>query len=212
MISSYKKVIRAEDVTLVQSDNGRGPRQTGASPGAFAVEQDTLALEHKINAMRDAAYKNGFADGSKEGHSEARERLTHAYAACETLLGELTAAKRELWKTSEKGILELAFAVAEKVIQREVSHDRGIVSTMLAKAIDHIQDKEEIRIRINPVDYTHIMAVKSETAENAVVPKNVVFEKDEGIIPGGAVVETRSIMVDARIDQQLQALMEALIS
>jgi flagellar assembly protein FliH len=212
MISSYKNVIKAEDVKVVQPRNNKGMQQPGVYRGASADGQDALAQKNKIEAIKNAAYKSGFADGSKEGRSDAQKRHAHAYAACEKLMGELKAAKRDLWKNSEKDILELAFAVAEKVIQREVSRDKDIVSAVLTKAIDHIQDKEEMRIRINPVDHTQLMEIKSEASGSAVVPENVYFEKDERITRGGAVVETRSVMVDARVDQQLQALMEALIS
>ena len=212
MISSYKKVIKAEDVKVVQPQKNNGMQQPGVYRGVSADGKDALAQENKIKAIKNAAYKRGFTDGSKEGRSNGQKRLAHAYAACETLMGELKTAKRDLWKNSEKGILELAFAVAEKVIQREVSRDKNIVSAVLTKAIDHIQDKEGMRIRINPVDHTQLMEIKSETSGSAVVPENVFFEKDERITRGGVVVETRSVMVDARVDQQLQALMETLVS
>jgi flagellar assembly protein FliH len=63
-----------------------------------------------------------------------------------------------------------------------------------------------MKIRLNPRDFLHIMEVKHDFLQSIDGLKNVIFEEDSGIPPGGAVIETSFGEVDARLEQQLREI------
>lgn len=217
------KVIKTKDVKVV----GPKKRVSGEfipvdfeakKDNAFAEEQETgeeiekirkESLE-RITRVEKEAYEKGFSEGVKEGRDRAREELSSSVAAVEKLMERLNALKKRLWEESEKEILKLAFVIAEKVIHKEASTDRGVVLAVLSNAIRNVRGKEEMTIQLNPGDYDYIMEAGSDVLSNFCDMKNTNIEKDEQIEPGGAVIETHFGMADARLDQQINRIKEAL--
>ena len=115
--------------------------------------------------------------------------------------------KKQILEGSEKQILDLAFLIAGKVIHKEVSTGREVILSVLRDAMKNIQEREGIRIRLNPGDYRDIIEVKPDFFE---IYGDISIEKDEGIGQGGAMIETNSGSVDARLDKQLNKIMESL--
>ncbi|MBE9547282.1 MAG: hypothetical protein IMF10_07295, partial [Proteobacteria bacterium] len=71
-------------------------------------------------------------------------------------------------------------------------------------------DREEMKIRLNPTNYNYMMEVDPGILRSFGDIRNVAFEEDEGIEPGGAIIETLFGEVDARLDKQLDEIRDGL--
>ncbi len=179
--------------------NGNG----GNISGIEAVHDE---VEKRMEIERENAHREGFSKGKKEGLKIEKRKLSSTLTAFANLIKELSESKERILKDSEEEILNLAISIAEKVIHQEVSTEKGVILSVLRAAVKNILDKDEIKIRLNPRDYACMMEVKPEILRGFDGIRNVAFEEDEGIEQGGAVIETLSGEVDARLDHQLSEI------
>lgn len=179
--------------------NGNG----GNISGIEAVHDE---VEKRMENERENAHREGFLKGKKEGLEIEKRRLSSTLTAFANLIKELSESKKRILKDSEEETLGLAISIAEKVIHQEVSMEKGVILSVLRAAVKNILDKDEIKIRLNPRDYACMMEVKPEILRGFDGIRNMAFEEDEAIEQGGAVIETLSGEVDARLGHQLREI------
>ena len=80
--------------------------------------------------------------------------------------------------------------------------NREVIRGVLKEAIKNISDRENMKIRVHPQDFHFMLEIKSDFLQGFDGIKNIVFEEDESIMRGGAIIETLCGEVDARLDQQ----------
>jgi len=225
MISSSSKIIKAEHVRIVKAEKDGKKRSESAlsSPAARNTVPDT---QEKTNGSEDSskisqalldeskkeAYDSGFKAGIAEGRNQALQELAQAFQAVELSVEGLKSARSDVWKQSEQAILKLAFMIAEKVIHREVSTDRTVVIDVVKHALGCIQEKDDMTIKLNPRDYDYIAETKPDFLSTQGLVESFVLERDDRIKPGGAVIATRYAEVDARLEEQLNNILESLIT
>jgi len=106
-------------------------------------------------------------------------------------------------------VVELALAIAQKVICREISTDRETVVHVAKKALATVDDPGRIKIKLNPSDLQFINETKYQLSNLTANVNHVAFEAEESIQSGGCIIETELGEIDARIEKQLQAIEES---
>jgi len=182
------------------------PRENNRDISA-EIEAIRKQAEEKIKTAEKAGYDSGFSEGLKQGIDQEKKELSLSAQSVVKLISELKNLKKELLEGSEKEIIDLAFLIAGKVIHKEVSTGRQVILSVLRDALKNIQEREGVKILVNPADYRHITEVTPDFLDSY---SDIVIEKDEKIGQGGAMIETNSGAVDAGLDQQLNKIMESL--
>lgn len=205
MLKSYsRRVIKSEDVAYRSLPAGqeRAPGRSGATAADSEVLKASLARE--VQLARQQAYAEGLAEGIEKGRALHRQEQRQPIESLAALLAEAARIKQALLAEAEGQLLDLALAVAEKVIHLEVTTNREVIQGVLREAIRQIADRSGMKIRIHPEDFRYMMEIKSDFLQTIDGIGNVVFEADNGIARGGALIETLYGEVDARIDQQFR--------
>ena len=212
------RVIKAQDIKLTDSREKARARFIeidfkAKSPDSREIDGDSIPVkevEEKVKIAEKEAYDKGFLEGIREGINREKKELALTVESVAKLVRELKMLKEKLLESSEREIIDLAFLIAGKVIHTEVSTSKEVILTVLKDTIRNIQDKEGIKIRLNPADYNYITEAKPDFPGSFCNMKNISIEKDEEIGRGGAMIETRWGEVDARLDQQLNKIRESL--
>ncbi|MCK9275556.1 MAG: FliH/SctL family protein [Syntrophales bacterium] len=226
-MSLSNKIIKSETVNIVplrkrqeaaftridyrpnnNSETDDGP----AGMPAPADDIDTIAeeAESSNSLLLEEAYERGIEEGIHRAREEAKGKLSPCLAAIEKIMSEISIQRDMLNNKAEETIFDLAFAVAEKIIRREVVCDRSTVKNLLQEILGDVAGGENLLIRLNPEDLDALQEWEPLFLSNMERKANLKFEKDSHIEPGGAVVETREFVVDGRIDEQLKVLYEVL--
>jgi len=190
-----------------RQDFGTGNKIAGR-PDPHRDDRNKAELE-KQNELKES-YEKGFAEGVKAGIESEKGRSASAAAAFSTALRELAMLRKKTLERAEPEILDLAVAIAEKIIHREVSAGREVFAGVLKSAVRDILDREGIRIKLNPKDYRYVMEVNPHILDGFEGIKNPAFEADPGVREGGVIIETRFGEVDARIEKQLEEIRTAM--
>jgi flagellar assembly protein FliH len=160
------------------------------------------------------AYQEGFNDGLEKGTAEgqeagfnlATEKLAPVLSGLQQGLQQISNLRRETYQEIEKEVVELALAIARKVICREIEVDKEVVACVAREALANVEDPGQIKIKMNPSDLQFINETKYQLSELIGNIDNVTLEAEENIQSGGCIIETNLGEIDARIEKQLQAV------
>ena len=220
--SLSKKVIKCNNVNLVKKaeskqkefvrfyskagEDTRSGENKGLKTPYNSMETETAAA---IERAKKEAYLKGYSEGIKEGAEGERKKFFQTAEALANAMKELDRLKKETLEGNEEMILNLVFAVTEKVIHQEVTTKKDFVNGVLKSAIKQVIDKEGIKVRMNPEDYRYVLEINPGIIESFDDIRNMSVIEDSGIGRGGVIIETSAGEVDARLDQQLYEVRKA---
>jgi len=200
------------------ADSGYGFQKvdTGSDscgPGDFllgaAVENGSISeSEERILEIQKQAYNQGFAEGEKIGLETGNRQLTPVIQNFTQALSQLEEIKREIRLNAEKKMLDLALAVARKVVTCEIQNNRESILHIIHDAMERVVDHKNIIIKLNPEDFKYVNDRGFELAGLIDHFEHITFEADECIVGGGCLIETKMGEIDARIDQQFKVIEE----
>jgi hypothetical protein len=140
-------------------------------------------------------------DVSPELLLEQREAFTNAAL-------ELASARAASLSVLEGQLLDLSIEIAEALIEREVSEDPTLHSTLARAALASIGDSDRVTLRTSPDAFEAICQTLGgpETTVNGV---HVTVHAD-ATIPGlGCVVDGENVRIDATVTERLRAVRRA---
>jgi len=109
-----------------------------------------------------------------------------------------------------KDLLAFAFAVAERIVGAAARGQAGVAEQNLDKALRMVDGWTDLVARVHPVDLERIETYADSLHETLGRQKHLTVRPDDGIQPGGCIVETRVGSVDATIEGQLRSAAELL--
>jgi type III secretion protein L len=162
-----------------------------AEAQALVQSAETYARE-----AREAAYQ--------QGREEALQELTEGLIATRE-------ARDKALASVEKDILKLAVKIAEKLIGREMKHDRQTMADLVAQALHQARRSEMVTLRVNPADLALVDEQRERLNPGGRV-RYLDFIADPGVSPKGCLIATDKGAIDASLDTQLRVLERALLS
>jgi flagellar assembly protein FliH len=225
-MNSSSKIVKAENIKLVKKFEKEGERcfkkdqfcrnEKAASPIPVVHPPKHAVSGEDPEARRKARdeeyYEKGFAAGVEKNRELQRAEFNCAVGALDELMKGFDRVKKDVLEKAEGQILDLAFSITEKIIHQEVLTNRNVIQGVLREAISNILDRDGIKVRLNPQDYTYMMEMKHNFLQGLDGVKNMVFEEDPSIKRGGALLETSFGEVDARLNQQFSEIKTALLN
>jgi flagellar assembly protein FliH len=218
MNSSGRKVIKSEEVKFLRMSGGVASglscdlRDPSFLSGGFDLGKVKDALAKKLQLAEQESYEKGLSDGIQKGKELQRIETLEALQAMSSIVKETSKLKKSILENSEQQIIQLSLSIAEKVIHLEVTTNRDVIRSVLKEAIKNIGDRENMKIRVHPQDFHFMLEIKPDLLHGFDGIKNIVFEEDESILRGGAIIETLCGEVDARLDQQYNQVRTLIMS
>jgi flagellar assembly protein FliH len=181
-----------------------GSGNTPAERAARIVgEAETRAVEIEAEARRE-----GYEAGYAEGLAEAARELEIPRATFAAAVNAIEAARGEVSDAVERHAVELALAIAERVVGAALDVHPDLVCNVVASALRRVVERDRLAIDVNPEDVPLVRAWLESQSEVAIAGVEV---RDERRVPrGGCVVRTAEGEVDARVGEQLARAGEVL--
>jgi flagellar assembly protein FliH len=160
-----------------------------------------------LQEARQQAYAEGFARGHDAGGQEVRDALeaTVRKTAEETAvrMAQLLHNTRDHLKRSEdqisRHILELACDLARQVVRQELKGDPAHLRPVITEALGQlVDDGQPATVRMNPGDLAMMKGALQENMGN----HPAEFVADAAIGPGGCLIESATMTVDATIEKR----------
>ena len=172
------------------------PQVSVASPG-----QNQVASGERLKNIKESAWKAGFdeglARGEKEGRGDAAKQHQLQLSQLQSTVSQLLAYRSTIRTEVEREVVDLAFAAARRILRREATLDRSAAAGIVRACMDEKSNAEITRILVHPDDLEQVRLS---------VGPNIAVGASQDVARGGALLETKSGTLDARIDSQLDEL------
>ncbi|MDQ5985499.1 MAG: hypothetical protein CSYNP_01209 [Syntrophus sp. SKADARSKE-3] len=210
-MSLYKsKIIKSASVKVVET-NDEAPFGAAETMLSAASSNKSLAHERLSHAIREA-FERGAAEGIVKGKALQKQANSNILNMAEEAIRQVSRMKAAIIEESEGEILDLVFAIAEKVIHHEATVNKEVVRSVLRSAVEAINERENVKVRCNPEDLAALQDLRPELTDAVDGIGVMEFMADPSILPGGVRVEAGSGEVDARIDKQFEVIKNAVLS
>ena len=176
---------------------GRGLSGDGASSDSTGNSAQEVDQE---------AYNRGFAKGEKAGLAAAGIKLDETLSILNRAVEEIRKLKKSIRAHAEKEVVELAMAVARKIVGYEVQINRDTVLEITKSALEKVEDRETITVKVNPSDYRFMHERTSQMMHLIENTDRLTFVEDPAIDEGGCLIETDCGDIDARIENQFKII------
>jgi len=169
-------------------------------------ERAQAILQAEAQAARDQGYREGYDAGCQAAEEQYAGRMDEA----ELLYRKAVDDRRQYLADSEPMIVDMACAVARKIMHREATVDREWVLDVVRAALEEIHDAGKIEVRVHPDDLELVQANRNGLRKEVPGQTELLVLPDRVVEPGGCVVHTAFGNIDARIDTQLEEVRKAL--
>ncbi len=194
------------------SPDSKEPVEEAVDTGAAAAAQaDKILLEAeaKAAAMMREALARGYADGKAEGLKAAEEQCKGYLERLAALAKQAVVDRESMIRSAEQELATLALEVASKVIRREIACDPSIVLSVVEAALEKVGATDSVRIVVHSEDADLVREKWAELKGAVAFGSNWEIVSDDRMERGGCIVETKSGMVDSRIEAQMAEIVSA---
>jgi flagellar biosynthesis/type III secretory pathway protein FliH len=187
-----------------------GRRIGGPNTATERAAEIVAKAEARAVLIEAEAAERGYADGFARGLAGARERIepgVEALAAASRALADARAQSAELL---EGRAVELALALAEKIVSAALAARPELVVEIVRGALRRVADRDAVLLQVNPADLELVRASLDELGESLGGFERVELVGERRVPRGGCVVRTREGELDARAAEQLERAREVL--
>lgn len=179
----------------------------GPEPPPPPPPPDPQPQQARLAALEREAFAKGYEQGERAGLQAGGARAEAMMHRLAQTLEELANLRREMIRQTERQMVQLALAIARRVVRREVALDGDLTLSMARLALDRLGDSTSVTVRLHPDD----LAVIADGAERWDRP-HVTVVADRDIGRGGCVVDSDFGSIDASVEAQFQELARALLA
>lgn len=185
-------------------------RDSGAAAGEGYADDATEAVpqaitEEEAQAREAAARRQGAQEARRE--TEARLESEHARAleaeraAIAAALGGFARERQDYFRQLEREVVQLALAVARKVLHREAQIDPLLLAGTVRVALDQLAGGARIELHVPPSKLRLWQELLQRDLEVKCQP---VLRADAALEPAGCRLETETGVTDLSLDAQLR--------
>jgi flagellar assembly protein FliH len=186
----------------------------GASPAPQPVttpeprveEPDCAQQEARLAALEREAFAKGYEQGERAGLEAGGKRADAMLRRLSETLDQLGDLRRRMIRETEAQMVELALAIARRIVRRDVALDQNLTLSMARLALDRLGDRTTATVRLHPDDLAATAVGRSEWSGS-----HVTVVADGSVSRGGCRIESDFGFVDASIDAQFREVARALL-
>jgi flagellar assembly protein FliH len=150
------------------------------------------------------AYERGRAEGTESARREGTESLRAACAWVESQAKAIEEAKRNCLREVEREVVALVCQIVSKILAREVLVDARVAEGIVRELLCATSATAEIGIRVNPEAVARFRELTATFHGLVSEPARIRWIPDRRVPLSGAIVETESGAMDARVQTQLE--------
>jgi flagellar assembly protein FliH len=160
----------------------------------------------RLHALEREAFEKGYAEGLRAGEHAAAQQAEPVMQRLVATIDEIASLRTGVMRRSERELIRLALAMAERIVRREIDIDKALLSVMARVAIDRLGEHAVATIHLHPSDCEVALSQRDPSQ-----PGPVEIVADVNVPRGGCLVRSAFGSVDMGIDSQMRELARALL-
>ena len=201
-----------------------GPDAKGSSSGfgsqkSLQQAERELREKHREKELRleeelVQSIKEGYEEGRVRAEEESRELKKKAELSlreAELSLREARQKAKEIIASSEYKIIELAMAVAEKLVQTQLKTEPETITGIVRETMNILNGAEQAQLYVNPADHKTCLNFQGRLKEEFKELSRLEVVADEEISRGSCRIESESGVAEYLLEEEQEQLKEALL-
>ena len=166
------------------------------------ISEQLAQLEAQYQQKVREAHAAGVREGEIAGRNRAGAEMQPVMERLARSIQEIANLRTRLRHEAEADVVQLALAIARRVIRREMASDPDALRGLVMAALEKLQAQEISRVKVHP---SHVAMVKSclQVALNGGLVEVLADPSRE---LGSVIFETSRGNLDASVDSQLQEI------
>jgi flagellar biosynthesis/type III secretory pathway protein FliH len=164
------------------------------------------AVAECVAGLEKEAYDKRHADGERAGEASSALRVEQLLRHLSATIDQVASLRVGMMKKTERELVRLAVAMAERIVLREVHLDRELLLKMAQVAIERLGENVAATIHLHPADYEAVTARRDQALGHA-----IELVSDPAVERGGCLVRSAFGVIDAGIDTQIREVARALL-
>lgn len=153
--------------------------------------------------LKEEAQDQGRQEGYQAGYNAAQEEAQQLIKEAKALVVEAQEEKNRLLAQVEPQALQLAFALAERILHREVTRSPEAVAELLTAAADKLPEGEAVVLEVAPGEGSK-WTKKQNLLQEAMPDRPFQVMESANVPPGEFMLSSKVGTVDARLQSQLE--------
>lgn len=160
----------------------------------------------QADEIREQARAAGHAEGFAAGLAEGRAQVAASLSALQEAIAGVGELRARTAETVEREAIELAIALAGKVVAGSLQARPELVVEVVQGALRRVAGQRSVSVLVNPEDLEVVRAALGEP--DAAAGERRDLQGDQRVGRGGAIVRSVEGEVDARVTTQLERARE----
>jgi flagellar assembly protein FliH len=158
--------------------------------------------------IRELARAEGYEQGRAAGQEHGLAEIARAASALDEAAQGIDALRVEVAEAVEEDAIELALALAGKILAGAFHARPELVVEIVQGALRRISDRRRITVLVNPADLEVVRGALGELTAQGSGVEVCDLQSDERVGVGSAIVRTAEGEVDASVSTQLERARE----
>lgn len=181
----------------------RAEQQSEQLTELFERKEKEMALqaEQLFEENRTKGYETGYQEGEQAAWATYSDKIIEAQAVIDQAQRE----KEQKLKDAEPEMIQLACAIAEKILGKEVTSDQTVLQFLKGQVIE-ARDHNDIQLFVHPTWYEKVVNQKQELLVVLPPDGDLLIVPDLTLEEDACRIETKQGRLNTSIDHQLKAL------
>jgi flagellar assembly protein FliH len=195
------RILKAKDI---EANGGptlcRLEAHTMISPAPVVGASSLQSTLLQASSLRADALQSGLAEDFARALNVLRE-----------VADRLAEHEQRLVERDGQRLIDLAVAVARRIVRAQVELDPAVVQRAAREALGEAGHAQQVQVRVNPRDLPATQAISDALLEALESLRGLTVVPDPDVTPGGVVLQTDVGVVDGQIETQLAEVRAALV-
>jgi len=161
------------------------------------------AARQKAAERVEEGYREGLCQGKAEALAESRAAVAGGLAALTAGAGQLRELEQELRERGGKLIVDLALAVARRILRAELTGDPASTLQAVQEALAALPEADAVVVRVAPAQRAVVEEAAPRLTADLPAAATLRVVSDGSLGAGECVVETPACLTDARLESLL---------
>lgn len=166
--------------------------------------------EQHMEEARLAGFEQGVREGAIQAEAAVREQYAETLQEAQAILEQAYLLKQRIILESEPFLIELSSAIAEKIVERQLTLEPSWVVEMTRSVLSRRREKGTITLCVSPAQFAYIQDAREEFMLSIDSQAELQILPDASVTDHGCVIRSAFGSIDARIDTQLTEIKNAL--
>ena len=169
-------------------------------------DQEEEESPHDCSLLQQHAYKQGWVQGVKDGRAQCQAKVEEELQRAVRLANQIGRARVVALEEQDRDIVEVALAISRKIVLREIETDKELVVRQVRQILGLLLNTCLVTLKVHPQDLASLEPLHDGLRSEFLDGDHLTIEADEDVQPGGCVIEQAGLQLDARLEQQLEAV------